>query len=810
MLTETISLTTDLEQAYFQYAVETITDRALPRVEDGLKPVQRRILYSMHDMGLRHDRPHKKSARVVGDCLGKYHPHGDQSIYLAMIRMGQDFSMRAPLMDGQGNWGSVDGDSPAAMRYTEVRLAEIASFVLQDIDQDTVEFVDNFDGSLQEPVILPAALPNLLVNGATGIAVGMATNIPPHNLGEVCDAVVYVANRWRGRDKITVDELMEIIPGPDFPTGGVIYRYRDDGSGNKLDTIRAAYDTGRERIITQARVDMEDIGGGKVNIVVTELPYAVQKSTVLERIAREVREGRVSGVTDLRDESDHEGMRAIIEVSRMADAHEVLESILSHSQLRETFGVNALALVSEQANGDTIVRPQRLSLRDMLVHFLEHRLNVIVRRSRHELEKREARLHIVQGLLKALDVIDEVIATIRRSRTSETAEKNLIKVFKFSQLQAQAILAMQLRRLAALERRRLADEEKELQARIKYLKGLLRSEKRRLEVVVEETQAIKEKFATPRKTVILTEERPRGSIVTEAELAVPEEPQVVVVTTQGVQRNDVSRFGYRVKPGTTSRAVEAHRMQLQTEPEDTVVLVSDRGRAWWGTVGRLPRSASFAELGLSKGEQVVGVGVLSDKSCLVVGTSQGRVKRVKAEDVKSTAEASWAIVVGLAGEDDRVLFSGVGGDEAQVMFFGASRANRFVAGDVNPQATRSAKGVAGIKVRKGEQLLSGIVISDPTADLGVVVVSKKGYVKRAPLGEFPVQGRGGQGVVLLNQTKATGPVAAAAVGPMDGSVDLISADGKRQRLDEVPVTNRANRGKKLVELGEVAEVVVLP
>ncbi|MBC8447110.1 MAG: DNA topoisomerase 4 subunit A [Chloroflexi bacterium] len=810
MLTETISLTTDLEQAYFQYAVETITDRALPRVEDGLKPVQRRILYSMHDMGLRHDRPHKKSARVVGDCLGKYHPHGDQSIYLAMIRMGQDFSMRAPLMDGQGNWGSVDGDSPAAMRYTEVRLAEIASFVLQDIDQDTVEFVDNFDGSLQEPVILPAALPNLLVNGATGIAVGMATNIPPHNLGEVCDAVVYVANRWRGRDKITVDELMEIIPGPDFPTGGVIYRYRDDGSGNKLDTIRAAYDTGRERIITQARVDMEDIGGGKVNIVVTELPYAVQKSTVLERIAREVREGRVSGVTDLRDESDHEGMRAIIEVSRMADAHEVLESILSHSQLRETFGVNALALVSEQANGDTIVRPQRLSLRDMLVHFLEHRLNVIVRRSRHELEKREARLHIVQGLLKALDVIDEVIATIRRSRTSETAEKNLIKVFKFSQLQAQAILAMQLRRLAALERRRLADEEKELQARIKYLKGLLRSEKRRLEVVVEETQAIKEKFATPRKTVILTEERPRGSIVTEAELAVPEEPQVVVVTTQGVQRNDVSRFGYRVKPGTTSRAVEAHRMQLQTEPEDTVVLVSDRGRAWWGTVGRLPRSASFAELGLGKGERIVGVGILLDDSCLVVGTSQGRVKRVKAEDVKSTAEASWATVVGLAGEDDMVLFSGVGGDEVHVMFFGASRANRFVAGDVNPQATRSAKGVAGIKVRKGEQLLSGIVISDPTADLGVVVVSKKGYVKRAPLGEFPVQGRGGQGVVLLNQTKATGPVAAAAVGPMDGSVDLISADGKRQRLDEVPVTNRANRGKKLVELGEVAEVVVLP
>ena len=810
MLTKTISLTTDLEQAYFQYAVETITDRALPRVEDGLKPVQRRILYSMHDMGLRHDRSHRKSARVVGDCLGKYHPHGDQSIYLAMIRMGQDFSMRAPLMDGQGNWGSVDGDSPAAMRYTEVRLAEIAGFVLQDIDQDTVEFVDNFDGSLQEPVILPAALPNLLVNGATGIAVGMATNIPPHNLGEVCDAVVYVADRWRRRGKITVDELMKIIPGPDFPTGGVLYRYRDDPSGEgRVDIIRTAYDTGRGRIITQARVDMEDIGGGKVNIVVTELPYAVQKSTVLERIAREVRDGRVSGVTDLRDESDHEGMRVIIEVSRMADAHEVLESVLSHSQLRETFGVNALALVSERVNGDTIVRPQRLSLREMLVYFVEHRLDVIVRRSRYELAKREARLHIVQGLLKALDVIDKVINTIRRSRTSETAEKNLTKTFKFSRLQAQAILAMQLRRLAALERRKLADEEKELKARIRYLKGLLRSQARRLEVVVEETQAIKEKFATPRKTVILTEERPRGSIVTEAELAVPEEPQMVVVTTRGVQRHDASRFGYRIKPGATSRAVEAHRLHLLTAPEDTVVLVSDGGRAWWGTVGRLPRSASFSELGLSKEERVVGVGILLDDSCLVVGTSQGRVKRVKAEDVKSTAEASWATVVGLADEDDRVLFAGVGGDEAQVIFFGASRANRFVAGDVNPQATRSAKGVAGIKVRGGDQLLGGMVVSDPTANLGVVVVSKRGYVKRVPLAEFSVQGRGGQGVLLLNQTKATGPVAATMAGPMGGSVDLISADGKRQRLDEVPVTRRANRGDKLVELGEVAEVVVL-
>jgi DNA gyrase subunit A len=368
---------------------------------------------------------------------------------------------------------------------------------------------------------------------------------------------------------------------------------------------------------------------------------------------------------------------------------------------------------------------------------------------------------------------------------------------------------MQLRRLAALERRKLADEEKELKARIRYLKGLLRSEARRLKVVVEETLAIKERFAMPRKTVILTDEKSGDIIVTEADLAVPDGPQIVVVTTKSVQRNDTKRFGYRVKPGVTSRAVEAHRMHLRTAPEDAVVLVSDRGRAWWGTVGRLPQSASFEELGLSKGERIVGVGLLSDKICLVLGTRHGRVKRVKADDVKSTAEASWAMIIGLEGDDDGVLFAGVGGDKAQAMFFGTSCANRFVAGDVNPQVSRSAKGVAGVKVRKGDQLLGGAVVSDPTAELGVVVVSKNGYLKRVPLNEFSMQGRGGQGVMLLNQTKATGPVVAVTVGPMKGSVDLLSADGKRQRLDEVPATNRPNRGDKLVELDEVIEVRVL-
>ncbi|HSJ53572.1 MAG TPA: DNA gyrase subunit A, partial [Anaerolineae bacterium] len=467
-------------------------------------------------------------------------------------------------------------------------------------------------------------------------------------------------------------------------------------------------------------------------------------------------------------------------------------------------------LVPERTNGETVVRPQRLSLKDMIVYFVEHRLTVIVRRTRYELEKRQARLHIVEGLLKALDVIDQVIDTIRRSRTAESAEANLIKKFDFTQLQAQAILSMQLRRLAALERRKLADEEKELRERIKYLQALLRSEKKRLEVVVEETRAIKEHFATPRRTVILTEEKAGMGTITEDDLAVPDGPQVLVVTTQGFERQDAKGFGYRVKPGTTGRAVEAHRRHLTTEPSDAVVLVSSRGRAWWGPVGRLPRAAGFGELGLdaSKGEHVVGMGILAQDCCLVVGTRQGQVKRVKAGDLRASAEASWSTVIGLAGEGDGVLFAGIGGDKAEAMFFTTSRAIRFAVGDVNPQATPSARGVSGIKVRPDDRLLGGALVPDPGAAVGVVVVYQAGQAKRVPLAEFTVQGRGGQGVGL-GTAKGTGPVVAVAVGPLNGAVDLIGADGKRQRLGDVPVVDREKRGARLVELENVAEAWVL-
>lgn len=804
---KTVELTTDLERAYFDYAVETLVDRALPRVEDGLKPVQRRILYAMHDMGLAWNKSYKKSARVVGEVLGKYHPHGDSSVYGALVRLAQDFSLREPLVDGQGNFGSVDGDTAAAMRYTEARLSQIADLLTQDINRDTVNWVDNFDGSLQEPVILPTVLPNLLINGSSGLAVGMATNIPPHNVGEVADALVYVAQHWQQRESISVDELLKFIPGPDFPTGGLIYRYRVDSGGNGsesgvLDTIRAAYETGRGRMVTQARVNIEQTKGGKADIVVTELPYAVQKSTVLEKIAKEVREGRIAGVTDLRDESDYTGMRVVVEVARGSDPRQVLESLLAYTQLRQTFGATNLALVDD-GEGEAV--PKLLSLRDMLVHFVSHRLTVIERRSRHELAEREARLHVVEGLLKALDVIDQVIATIRKSKDAEVARENLIKQFKFSEVQAKAILAMQLSRLAALERSKLKEEGRELWERIKVLRALLGSETKRLEVVVEETTVLKNKFATPRRTVIIEREDQAAGLAarTDSDLATVDKPQVVALTTRGVVRAEAEQFSYRVKAGATAKAVEAHLQQLQLQPQDSLLLVSNAGRAWRAPVGRVPAEAAFADLGLAKGEYLVGGGVLAPDRFLTIGTRTGQVKRLKVEDL-SMGEVSWATVIGLADKDE-VLFAAVAGDSAEVLFFtAAGKAIRFAANEVNPQATPSARGVTGIKVGKEDSLIAGTVIK-PDEQAQAIIVSQTGFVKRVPLNEFPVQGRGGQGVQSLEITKTTGKVAAATVATGQAKTgDVLSAKGLRHRLalESIPSADRRKRGERLVDFGE--------
>jgi DNA gyrase subunit A len=812
---ETVELADDMTQAYIGYARETITDRALPDVRDGLKPVQRRIMYGMHDLGLFHDRPHKKSARIVGEVLGKYHPHGDSSVYLAMVRQAQPWVMEVPLVDGQGNFGSIDGDSPAAMRYTEARLTAAAQTMLQDLKMDTVDWTDNFDGSLQEPTVLPSVLPNLLVNGVDGIAVGMATRMPPHNLGEICDALIYLAQDWKKRDKVTVDDLIKFIPGPDFPTGGIVYRYRDEGDG-PVDTIRQAYETGRGRIVMQSRLTTEDIGGGKANIIVTELPYGVLKTTVIEKIAKEVRDGRITGVTDLRDESDHTGMRVVIEVSRQSTPEEVLKQVLKYSQLRETFGVINLALVPTGENSHT--RPAYLPLPDLLTYFVMHRLEVIVRRSRFELEKRRARLHIVEGLLKALDILDEVIDTIRRSHTADTARNNLMKKFGFTEIQATAILDMQLRRLAALERRRLAEEEKELKQRIKYLEGLLRSEAKRLGVVIEETTAIKEQFAIPRRTVILDQEGTVASssaITTEADLVMPAGSQILVLTPDGIQRVDATGFSYRASRSLTKQAVrDVHLAHVEVEPENEVILLSNRGRGWRGQVGFIPPESTPEELGLEQGERVIGLVIPRPDAYLVMGTRGGKVKRTNVADL-SLPDRTWGTVMGVS-DGDELMFGHVAGDGAHILLYTAEGQLLRIDGDtINPQQTGTATGVAGISLKKGDRLLGGTVVPNAVADENkwqVVVFSETGFAHRAPLAEFSVQGRGARGVRCLRPTKSAGNVGGVAIG-QKGTIDVYLADGRRQRLetDDVPAGARDVRGERLIDAGKVpiAQVVNL-
>jgi DNA gyrase subunit A len=736
-----------------------------------------------------------------------------------MVRMAQDFAMEAPLVDGQGNFGSIDGDSPAAMRYTEARLTALAETMVQDLHMDTVAWADNFDGSLKEPLVLPAVLPNLLVNGVDGIAVGMATKIPPHNLGEICSAVIHVAQNWTRRAKIGVDELMKLVPGPDFPTGGLIYRFRDDGDGTLVDTIRQAYKTGRGRIVMQSQIKLEEIGGGKTNIIVTELPYAVLKTTVIEKLAREIREGRLTGITDLRDESDYTGMRVVIEVSRNADPREVISEALKYSQLRETFGVINLALIPTE---DGSTRPTDLSLAEMLIYFVQHRLDVIERRSRYELELRRNRLHIVEGLLKALDMLDEVIDTIRRSRTAESAHANLMRKFSFSELQATAILNMQLRRLAALERRRLLDEAKELRERIAYLEGLLGSEEQRLQVVIEETTQLKEEYAIPRRTVIINAEENAAStstFTTQADLMMPSSTQLLILTSSGLQRRNAAGYTYRVDEGLTSRVPSGggHLCHIKVEPQETVIILSNRGRAWKGAVGYIPEEADPASFGLEKGETIVNAAVLQSGKFLVMVSRAGKVKRTKVDDL-SLPDRTWDTVMGLSDDKDSLVFGAVAAEGAHIVFYTAEAQCLRIDGDsVNPQQTGSASGVAGIGIRDKDRLLGATLVPEghkEEAQWQIIVASQTGFLHRFPFSGLPVKGRGSMGVRCLRTSKWTGKLADVAVAQEGDDIDLYLADGRRQRipLKGIPVTGRDVQGERLVndpKKEPVAQVVVL-
>lgn len=789
-----IDIDREMQEAYLNYSMSVIVARALPDVRDGLKPVQRRILYAMHDMNLRPTAPYKKSARIVGEVLGKYHPHGDAAVYEAMARLAQDFSMRYLLVDGQGNFGSVDGDAPAAMRYTETRLASMAEELLADIQKDTVDFVPNFDGSLKEPAILPSAVPNLLINGASGIAVGMATNIPPHNLGEVADALVYLIDRWNKLDDVSSDDLMKFIKGPDFPTGGIVFRYDESVEGG--DAIRLAYATGRGHVTVQAKAHIEEIARGKANIIVTELPYQVNKAGLIERIAMLVRDGKIEGITDVRDESDRTGMRLIIETTRTVDPKETLAQLYKHTPMRSTFGIILLALVDGE--------PRMLSLKKILQLYIEHRQQIVTRRSRYDLKKAEERAHILEGLLKALASIDEVIHLIRRSPDAETARANLIKRFKLTEIQANAILDMPLRRLARLERDKLEAEYKELKARIKFLQDLLKHPKKILGVIREELLALKEKYADARRTHIAEHEK--GELITAHEL-VPEALVWIGVSVDG----NVIRLGEKLDvPSSLALAAVA-----QASTRDTLYILNDAGRAGQTPVHQISENgAHMADLtGLKREDRIVAAIALPRQEdlpgFLLLGTRNGIVKRVAVADVVRATGAAFGVINVDAGDSLAwVRFTPGGGEIILVTMQG--QAIRFSQDSVRPMGL-NAGGVMGIKLAEKDAVV-GMDLVRPRAEL--LVASENGYAKRAPLSEYPAQGRYGVGVVTARPSSASGPLVGAAVVNADTALVTSTTKGhsKLFRARVAPARKRDARMEACLPLrqGDTLAALIVP
>ena len=783
----------DIEQkmrgAYLSYAMSVITARALPDVRDGLKPVQRRILYAMHDMGVPHDQPTRKSARIVGEVLGKYHPHGDVAVYDAMVRMAQDFTMRYMLVEGQGNFGSVDGDAAAAMRYTEVRLSAIGEELLADLDKNTVDFVPNFDSSLTEPTVLPARLPNLLLNGVGGIAVGMATNIPPHNLGEVTDAIVYLIEHYDGAEDVTVDDLMQFVHGPDFPTSATILGREE---------IRQAYATGRGRIVVRAQAHIDDLRGGHAAIIVTELPYQVNKAGLVERIAELTRDGRIEGIGDVRDESDRSGMRVVVELKRGVEANPILSQLLRLTPMQGTFGVNMLALVDGE--------PRVLSLKRILLHYIEHRHDVLVRRTQFELEKAQARAHILEGLLLALDHLDEVINIIRRSRTAETAQENLRAKFKLSELQARAILDIQLRRLVALERKKIEEEHHELLQRIAYLRRLLGSKATILALIKEDVLDLKQRYADARRTRIV---EATESAEFHAEELLPDEDLVVLFSRKGnVRRLSVAAFqaGLADGDGLLGSSPDGDVLQAAfvTHSRESVLFLTDKGRAYQIPAHQIPdlvqqpRGLSAGNLvHLAADEQVVSVVHVEDLKAerfLALATRQGKVKRLTFEEL-GVLGSGGATVIGLEDGDTLGWTFVTRGHDELLLVTEQGRAIRFQEDTVRPQG-RSASGMRGITLSAGDALAAADVVR-PGGE--VLTAMALGYAKRSLLEEYSVQGRGGVGVLMVDADKLadTGRVSGALIVLRDEAVALSSVRGVTTRLkvSAIPILPRASWGR---------------
>lgn len=791
-----VNIDEQMRSAYLDYAMSVIVSRALPDARDGLKPVHRRILYAMYDMGLRSNSPFRKSARIVGEVLGKYHPHGDAAVYDTMARLAQDFSMRYLLVHGQGNFGSIDGDAPAAMRYTEARLAPPAEDLLTDIDKNTVDFSPNFDDSLQEPVVLPARLPNLLLNGASGIAVGMATNIPPHNLRETASALVYMIDHFDRVEEITTEELTPFMPGPDFPTGGIIV-----GS----EGIRQAYSTGRGRIVVRGTAHIEEMSGSRYRIVITEIPYLLNKTNLLERIAELAREGKMDDISDLRDESDRRGMSIIIELKRSAQPKKVLNQLYKYTPLQSTFGVQMLALV------DGV--PRLLSLRRALQIFIEHRQEVITRRSQFELEKAQARAHILEGLMIALANLDEVIKTIRQSPDADVAKERLMFRFLLSERQAQAILDMQLRRLAALERQKIEEEQRQILERIAYLEDLLSDAKKVLGVIRTDLEEIIEKYGDDRRTHIAHD---ANEDFNEEDL-VADEAVLISVTQRGyIKRVAAKSFRAQARGG---RGVTGHATKEEDEvlvliparTLDTLLFFSDRGKVYSEKAYQIPDADRTGKgipvvnvLALDPGEAITAVVPVPNFTAAVyciMATRKGRVKRVDLSEFASV-RPSGLIAITLDDGDELGWVRLTHGDSQVILVTEQGQALRFAENEVRSMG-RTAAGVTGIRLAKGDFLTSMEVV-EPDAYL--MIVTTRGYGKRTLLSEYPIRSRatGGVHTIAKNALAKVGKITSARVVQEVDDLTLISAAGVvlRTKVRDISASGRATRGVLLMNLQE--------
>ncbi len=789
-----IEIESEMQDSYLSYAMSVIIGRALPDVRDGLKPVHRRILYAMNDMGMRSGSPYKKCARIVGEVLGKYHPHGDTAVYNAMVRMAQDFSQRYVLIDGHGNFGSVDGDRAAAMRYTEARLSPIAEELLADIDKDTVDFIDNFDSSLKEPVVLPAKFPNLLVNGSSGIAVGMATNIPPHNLGEVIDGVIHCIDN----PECSVKDLMKRIKGPDFPTGGIIM-----GIGG----IKEAYETGRGRIVVRGRVHQEQPKKGRTQVIITELPYQVNKSNLIEKIAELVRTKKIEGINDLRDESDKSGMRVVIELKKDAVPSVVINSLYKNTQLEDTFGIIMLALV------DGI--PKTLSLRSLIDEYIKHRYNVVVRRTKFELKKAEEREHILQGLLIALDNLDEVIKTIRSSKDVPTARERLVKKFKLTVIQAQAILDLRLHRLTGLERDKIKEEHKQLIELIDRLKKILGDDKLIYGVIKEELKEIKKKYGDERRTDITTD-------ISDIEIEdlIPEEENVISISHSGyIKRVPVTTYrkqgrGGKGVTGTNLKEDDFVEHLFIASTHHYIMFFSNMGKVYRMKVHQIPTGSRMSKgkaivnlLPFVPGERVAAIIAVKDygeDQYLIMATKKGMIKKTSIE-AYNTSRKDGIIAINIKEGDELIGVEKSSGNDDIIMVSRNGQAIRFSEEDCRPMG-RASQGVIGMRLSKDDEVLSMMVVKETDADL--FVLTENGYGKRTKLSEYKKQNRGGLGVKTLKITGKKGKVSGAGILKDEYDVMVISDTGVLIRIPAKSISRmgRSTEGVKIINLGDKAKV----